>query len=222
MLPTSVAVGDFNGDGKLDLAVAESISSTVSVLLGNGDGTFQPAVELRRRHRSHARWRWATSTATASSTWRWRTTVATTSACCWATATAPSRRSRTTPPARSPALGGGGRLQRRRQARPGGGQYRQQHRQRAAGQRQRHLPGGAELRRAAHIPYSVVVGDFNGDGKPDLAVANNFSNNVSVLLGNGDGTFQAAVNYAAGTIPSRYGGRFQRRRQARPGGGERQ
>ena len=46
---------------------------------------------------------------------------------------------------------------------------------------------------------SVAVGDFNGDGKPDLAVANSGSNNVSVLLGNGDGTFQAPVNYTAGS-----------------------
>ena len=49
-------------------------------------------------------------------------------------------------------------------------------------------------------PYSVVVGDFNGDGKPDLAVANVYTNTVSVLLGNGDGTFQAPVNYAAGNV----------------------
>src|SRR5438445_7901646 len=47
-------------------------------------------------------------------------------------------------------------------------------------------------------PSSVVVGDFNGDGKQDLAVANNRSDNISVLLGNGDGTFQPAANYAAG------------------------
>ena len=47
-------------------------------------------------------------------------------------------------------------------------------------------------------PISVTVGDFNGDGKADLAVANGDSNNVSVLLGNGNGTFQAAVNYGAG------------------------
>ena len=42
--PNSVAVGDFNGDGKLDLAVANSGSNNVSVLLGNGEGTFQAAV----------------------------------------------------------------------------------------------------------------------------------------------------------------------------------
>ena len=47
----------------------------------------------------------------------------------------------------------------------------------------------------------MAVGDFNGDGKPDLVVANYDSNTVSVLLGNGDGTFQTAVNYAAGSYP---------------------
>jgi hypothetical protein len=34
-------VGDFNGDGKLDLATANVASETISVLLGNGNGTFQ-------------------------------------------------------------------------------------------------------------------------------------------------------------------------------------
>jgi FG-GAP-like repeat/FG-GAP repeat len=38
---TSVAVGDFNGDGKLDLAVTNKDANTVSILLGNGDGTFR-------------------------------------------------------------------------------------------------------------------------------------------------------------------------------------
>jgi hypothetical protein len=39
--PQSVAVADVNGDGKLDLSVANSGSDSVDVLLGNGDGTFQ-------------------------------------------------------------------------------------------------------------------------------------------------------------------------------------
>jgi hypothetical protein len=45
-------------------------------------------------------------------------------------------------------------------------------------------------------PQSVVVGDFNGDGIPDLAVANfgSNSNTVTILLGNGDGTFTQAAN----------------------------
>src|SRR5215472_12947691 len=53
--------------------------------------------------------------------------------------------------------------------------------------------------------YSVVVADVNGDGKPDVLVANhciamtNCTNGLmSVLLGNGDGTFQAAVTYNSG------------------------
>ncbi|MBV9009153.1 MAG: VCBS repeat-containing protein, partial [Verrucomicrobia bacterium] len=41
ILPQSVVVGDFNGDGKTDLAVANSNSNNVSILLGYGDGTFQ-------------------------------------------------------------------------------------------------------------------------------------------------------------------------------------
>ena len=50
-------------------------------------------------------------------------------------------------------------------------------------------------------PLSVTTGDFNGDGKFDLATANLFSNNVSVLLGNGSGGFGTASNYAVGLNP---------------------
>ncbi len=42
----SVAVGDFNGDKKLDLAVADNYSETVSILPGNGDGTFQTNMDF--------------------------------------------------------------------------------------------------------------------------------------------------------------------------------
>jgi uncharacterized protein (TIGR03437 family) len=61
------------------------------------------------------------------------------------------------------------------------------------------LPGGA---------LSVTTGDFNKDGKLDLAVAtNSFSNGttvggVSILLGNGDGTFRAGASYPAGQTPT--------------------
>jgi FG-GAP-like repeat/FG-GAP repeat len=52
-----------------------------------------------------------------------------------------------------------------------------------------------------HTPRSVAVGDFNGDGHLDLAVGNQGSDTVSVLLGNGDGTFQDAHDYGVGSRP---------------------
>ena len=50
-------------------------------------------------------------------------------------------------------------------------------------------------------PFSVAIGDVNGDGKADIVVANSGSNTVSVLLGNGNGTFQTAATFAAGIDP---------------------
>jgi hypothetical protein len=44
---------------------------------------------------------------------------------------------------------------------------------------------------------AIVSGDFNGDGKPDLFVANDFVS--ALLLGNGDGTFQPAVSLGSGS-----------------------
>ena len=47
-----------------------------------------------------------------------------------------------------------------------------------------------------------MAGDFNGDGQLDLAVARRLRrHDVSVLLGNGDGTFQPQVTYAVGSDP---------------------
>ena len=44
--PRSVAVGDFNADGKLDLATADAGYNDVSVLLGNGNGTFRAPASI--------------------------------------------------------------------------------------------------------------------------------------------------------------------------------
>lgn len=46
--------------------------------------------------------------------------------------------------------------------------------------------------------YSMTTGDVNGDGKPDLVVSNIWDQAVSVLLGNGDGTFQERTSFPAG------------------------
>jgi hypothetical protein len=55
-------------------------------------------------------------------------------------------------------------------------------------------------------PRAVASADFNGDGKVDLAVANNGNGSsdmggVSILQGNGDGTFQSASNFTVGNFP---------------------
>ena len=100
LTPQDVASADFNKDGNLDLAVATG-NNSVSVLLGNGTGSFPTHVQYA-------------------------------------------------------------------------------------------VPGN---------PVAIIVGDFNGDGIPDIATADQFTSQVSILLGNGDGTFQAHVEYATGPGP---------------------
>src|SRR5665213_3328636 len=149
--PQSVTVGDFNGDGKPDLAVAD-VGGGVSVLRGNGNGTFQTAVNY------------------ATGSYPYSVTVGDFNADGRADLAVANDNSDNV----SVLLGNGD------------GTFQ-----------------AASNYAAGISPVSVTVGDFNGDGKPDLAVAlaDYYSNNVSVLLGNGNGTFQPTVNYTAGTRP---------------------
>ncbi|HEX7415284.1 MAG TPA: VCBS repeat-containing protein [Bacteroidia bacterium] len=63
-------------------------------------------------------------------------------------------------------------------------------------------PASASPFTAGSAPHSVISADFNGDGKLDLAVANSSSiGTVSILLGNGTGTFGTATNFTVGSNP---------------------
>src|SRR5882724_3397476 len=54
---------------------------------------------------------------------------------------------------------------------------------------------------AGHYPASLAAGDFNGDGKRDLVAANIDSDDVSILLGIGNGTFIPQHRYPVGAVP---------------------
>jgi hypothetical protein len=147
----SVAAADFNGDGHLDLAVANYGNASISVLLGNGDGSFQAA-------RTFAAGIHPQAVAVGDFNDDGRVDLAVAN--------------------NDQYLGGVSVL-----LGNGDGSF-QAPRQFAAGSN----------------PNSVTVGDFNGDGIPDLAVTN--SGFVRVLLGNGDGSFQTTpASYAAGNVP---------------------
>src|SRR5580704_19761761 len=60
----------------------------------------------------------------------------------------------------------------------------------------------ASISTGAYVPVSLMVGDFNRDGKPDVAVVNGLpSGNVTVFFWNGDGTFRSGPSYAIAVGP---------------------
>lgn len=54
---------------------------------------------------------------------------------------------------------------------------------------------------ADNMPYSIVIGDLNGDGSNDMAAANSMSDNISLYLNYGDGVFTPQVKYDVGMRP---------------------
>lgn len=151
----TIATGDFNRDGIIDLAVGNfngNNATTVSVLLGNGDGTFG-------RNAAYATGQRPYGVATADFNGDGRKDIATLNV-----------NDNTV----SILLGG---------------------------------PGGV-FQPAVSYPVgnvgqqgAITVGDFNGDGKPDIAVTNFAAGTVSVLLNLGNGTFSGHADYAVGTDP---------------------
>jgi len=154
VVPAFIVIDDFNGDGFLDLLTVNgattSAGPTISTVLGNGDGTFQAAVNNPM------------------------------------------------PGGLAPGVVATGDFNRDGKldlvmTNPSGVSI---------------LPGNGDgtfgmptSYATGNLPIFVAVGDLNGDGKLDLAVTDGLANTVSILLGNGDGTFQAPVDYAAGPLP---------------------
>ena len=178
--PTALVVGDFNGDGRLDVAVADSGNGNgdqqgVSILLGNGDGTFQAPV-------FYAAGAYPSSIVAGDFTGNGVLDLAvdqcstpTMSRSCWATATAGFRPA----PARS-------------------------------------------TRKPGVEPVSIVAGDFTGGGVLDLAVLNQVPTTSPILQGDGNGGFQALSPPISLDVPldiraGAGGGRLHGQRHARPG-----
>ena len=201
----AVAVGDFNGDGVLDLAATDGYSNTVSVLLGSGDGTFRAAVNFDAGVQP-----WSVSVGDFNGDG------------------VPDLALGHTYPGDSVSVllgNGDGTFQTPLNfvagSAPqsvavcdfnGDGVMDLAVANAASNDGVSVLLGNGDGTfqaavnfRAGAQSWSVAVGDFNGDGVPDLAIGNLGCPNdlcdssVSVLLGNGDGTFQAAVNFDAGT-----------------------
>lgn len=153
-----VGVADFNGDGKPDLAVAQDVSisnvDNFAILLGNGDGTFQPAITSGPSGNYNQ-----TVLAVGDFNGDGKADIAI-AACCdgnFVSILLGNGNGTFQPPVNSPT---------------------------------------------GQAPQSITIGDFNGDGKIDLAVANYEDDSVSILLGNGDGTFLPKVDYNVGTEPT--------------------
>ena len=195
--PLSVTVGDFNGDGRPDLATANRCQHRVDPA---GPGRWHlPGRPRRGGGTFPCPSPWATSMAMAGRIWPPPMRVPTPCRSCWAGAMAPSRPPQTWGWAWSWSSHRG-RLQWRWPAGSGHGECQCRHRVDPAGAGRWHLPGRTR-RGGGSVSSSITVGDFNGDGRPDLATANAGASTVSILLGRGDGTFQAASDVGVGEAP---------------------
>jgi hypothetical protein len=200
--PVGVAVGDLNGDGSQDLVVTDQSGGTVSVLLGNEDGSFQPAVSyavgaVQSVAIGDFNGDGIPDLAVADGNQAVRVLL--------------GHGDGTFGPARTFAVGnnpqtiavgdfnGDGLLDLAVAC------YGSDNVSVLLGNGDGSFQPARSFA-AGHLPQGLAVGDFNGDGVQDLAVTDGggspFNGSVSVLLGNGDGSFQTARDYPVGASPN--------------------
>ncbi len=205
--PRAVAVGDFNDDGNLDLAVANGGSNTVTILLGNGDGTFTPASGSPIAVGTNPG---AIAVGDFNGDGKLDLAVANQNDSTL-TILLGNGNGTFTQAAGSPIPGGTGPDTIAVADFNGDGKL-----DLAVGdnvdadQAVTILLGNGDgtFTQAPGSPLpvernctGVAVGDFNGDGKPDLAAASWGHMDVDIMLGNGDGTFTAAPSVPLGVRP---------------------
>src|SRR5579859_3087775 len=206
--PVAIGVGDFNGDGKLDIVTANLTDTNLSVLLGNGDGTFQAAKNTALAALSNPR---GLAVGDFNGDGKLDVAVSFSGSFYKTVRIMAGNGDGTFSIGSSVAAGslpefviagdfnGDGALDFAVAdygsniitvaLNNGSGSFPVTH---------TYTVGSS----SSSAPNSIAVGDFNGDGKADLAIANFNDNNISVLLGNGNGTFQNAVNYPVGVSPT--------------------
>src|SRR6267143_783252 len=187
--PVFVAVGDLNGDRTPDLVVANSFAA-VSVLLGNGDGTFGANTDLPIGG--------ATSVAIADLNADGKLDLAVTGSSSVSVllgngdGTFGAKTDFTTGP--GPASVAIGDLNADGKLDLAVANYSSTSVSVLLGNGDGTFGPKTDFA-TGPFPVSVAIGDLNADGKLDLAVANLNSSTVSVLLGNGDGTFGAKTDF---------------------------
>jgi len=202
--PFSVAVGDFNRDGKLDLAVTNNTDNTVSVLLGKGDGTFQA-------HADYATGASPKQVVVGDFNGDGKLDLAITNAASNTMSVLLGNGDGTFQPHVDYAtpvrpqwlvvadFNNDGKLD------LATANYGPDYSEGSVSIFLGNGDGTFQPQKAYDAgvnPFGIMAGDFNRDGKPDLAVVdNNGSFGVLILLGNGDGSFQPPVFYATGRNP---------------------
>ncbi|GGS16488.1 hypothetical protein GCM10008961_05120 [Deinococcus knuensis] len=193
--PSDVGTGDLNGDGQLDAFTSNAGSGDVSILLGNGDGTLQPATSVvvgagpesidRADLNGDGQLDLITANRTANSV-----SVLLNSGGTFSAQPAVSVGAQPSD-AVTADVNGDGRMD-LLVAATGGNAVNV-----------RLGAGNGTFSAAADIPVTapirVASGDFNNDGREDVAALS--STGVHVALGNGDGTFAAPTTLGVGSDP---------------------